>query len=129
MDLLDLDCKVVIISFGSTAVTERWRQETKCPYPTYSDVGRNFYDAVGLASRASAVWNIHTMTYYAEQLAQDKPLPQKFENYEADLDQMGGDFLVSKTGKFQMVHCSKTPVDRPIPSTIIQILRQTSNPK
>lgn len=128
-DMHAFGCKVVVVSFGSVSVSDHWRQETKCHYPVYSDIQRKFYKVVGLTSKPSAVWNIQTMTYYAEQLAQGKSLPQKFGNYEDDPDQMGGDFLVSKNGKYLLAHCSKTPTDRPLPSAITRILRRACHQK
>lgn len=68
-------------------------------------------------------WCISSITYYAEKIAQGRQLPKSYSNIEDDPHQMGGDFVVSNTGHFLLVHCSTVPVDRPTVQRLLEVCK------
>mgnify|MGYP001801755501 FL=1 len=68
-------------------------------------------------------WNIGSVTYYGEQIAQGRQLPKAYSDIEDDPHQMGGDFIISKSGHFLLVHCSTVPTDRPSVDTLLTVFK------
>jgi len=113
----------VVVSFGVLDGAKRWREETECPYKLYIDPDRTLYQYVGLSRSIYKTWNIGSITYYGEQIAQGRQLPKSYSDIEDDPHQMGGDFVLSKDGHFLLVHCSSNPRDRPSVDTLLSVCR------
>ncbi|KAI8486915.1 hypothetical protein Bbelb_354230 [Branchiostoma belcheri] len=116
--------RVMVVSFGSQTGAQRWLQDTSCSYHMLLDQERKLYGAFGLGRSVSKVWSVAALTYYAEQKAAGRTLPNKYENVEDDPHQMGGDFIFDPQGHALMVHCSKVSTDRPEVTTIISVLKE-----
>lgn len=67
-------------------------------------------------------WGLKSVIFYAEQMSQGRQLPKPFENVEDDPHQMGGDFVISGSGRFLLLHCSTNSTDRPSVDTILNVL-------
>lgn len=104
---------IVIVSFGPILGARRWLEETSCPFQMLLDKDRVLYKYVGLLPSLLKTWSVAGITYYAEQIAQGRPLPKPNAEIKDDPQQMGGDFVIGENGHFLLVHCSKTPMDRP----------------
>jgi len=116
--------KVVVVSFGNQTGAEQWLKDTGCNLPLYLDEERLLYCKLGLGRSVGKVWSLSTINYYAEQLAQGRPLPQAVQGVEDDPLQMGGDFTFRMEDRtLVMKHCSKTPKDRPSLTQILQRLK------
>lgn len=102
---------------------KQWLGVTKCPFEMLCDPKRELYQAFGLGRSISKVWSTSSLTYYAEQKAAGRQLPQSFQDIEDDPHQMGGDFIIDKEGKILLLHCSKNPTDRPSVESLIQVIK------
>ena len=118
--------RVVLVTFGVKEGAKLWLQETNCPYDMLCDPDRKLYKAFSLKRLLSKVWHTTALMYYAEQKASGRALLQPYKDIEDDPHQMGGDFVINKEGKLNLIYRSKTPPDRP---SFDQILRSfTENP-
>lgn len=113
-----------MVTFGVKTGAIQWLEDTQSPYDMLMDPDRNIYKFFGLKRSILRVWNISTLTYYAEQLAAERSLPHAIENIEDDPHQMGGDFVLNSSGNLTMIHCSKTPMDRPSVDVLIDHLKE-----
>eukprot|EP00118_Oscarella_pearsei_P025769 m.308741 g.308741 ORF g.308741 m.308741 type:complete len:92 (+) comp44661_c0_seq1:742-1017(+) len=86
------------------------------------DSERKLYRSFGLRQSTSKVWSTSTLTYYAEQKRQGRRLHSLFE--DDDPNQMGGDFIVSKTGQLVLSHCSSSPTDRPSAVELLESIKK-----
>ena len=87
----------------------------------YLDRERNFYQKFSLPKSMKQVWTIKSMTHYAEYVRQGR----KFFNSEEgdDPHQLGGDFVVNKSGVLRFIYRSKSPMDRPALDDLLAVLR------
>ncbi|XP_042218984.1 uncharacterized protein LOC121864128 isoform X1 [Homarus americanus] len=130
LDLLEIEselaaagCHVVVVTFGVMSGAERWRLETACPFPYYTDPSHALYQLLGLKRSVASVWNTATLSYYGAQIAKGIPLPESYTDIEDDPHQMGGDFILDKQSKLQFVYRSKVPNDRPSVDLILTALK------
>ncbi|KAK8749896.1 hypothetical protein OTU49_015116 [Cherax quadricarinatus] len=104
---------------------ERWLDETKCPFPYYSEPSRSLYQLLGLKRSIKNVWNTVTIGYYGAQMAKGISLPKGYTNIKDDPHQMGGDFILDKHSQLKFVYRSKVPADRPSVDLILAALENT----
>lgn len=120
-----LNCKIVVVSFGSAVGVRQWIDASGCTFDVLSDEKREIYSSVGLTKSAVKSWHIEAIKHYAEKIVSEKELPKRFENVDDDPLQMGGDFILDKRGNFALVHRSvKSSLDRPTVDQIIAALRE-----
>lgn len=124
-ELAAAGCHVVVITFGDMSGAERWLDETKCPFPYYSEPSRSLYQLLGLKRSIKNVWNTVTIGYYGAQMAKGISLPKGYTNIKDDPHQMGGDFILDKHSQLKFVYRSKVPADRPSVDLILTALENT----
>lgn len=106
-------CSVVVVTFGEILGAQQWLRDTKCAFPYYTNPDATLYKMLGLKRRTEPVWNCLSLSYYASALVAGVTLPKATEFGKDDPHQMGGDFIVNKSGKLLMAYHSKIPSDRP----------------
>lgn len=111
---------VVVVSFGDRKGALMWRQQTECAFTVLLDSARQLYNLIGFKRSAAKVWCIETMTYYADQLAAGRHLPQPQPDIDDDPHQMGGDIILNGSGSIVYVYRSKSASDRPSVETLLK---------
>ncbi len=119
----------MVISFGSQEGAMNWLDQTGCTFDMFLDEDRQIYTAMGLGISIAKVWSIATLMYYADMKAMGRVLPSAAENIQDDPLQMGGNLVLDCHGNTVLVHCSKTPPDRPTVDSLIDILKDLELPK
>ncbi|KAK7103752.1 hypothetical protein V1264_018589 [Littorina saxatilis] len=122
-----LGAHIVIVSFGLYEGAVKWLKDTKCPFQMLIDSKRQMYQEFGLKRSAFKVWSVECMVYYGEQMRAGKKLPSPYENVHDDVNQMGGDFIVSDKGKLVLCYPSQASTDRPAVNSLLQVLKAGSN--
>ncbi len=104
--------RVLVVSFDRGAALERYRAALALPFAVAADPDRSVYRAYGLVrgSRWQA-WHPRTLLRYVVLTARGMKLQRPTE--DADLLQLGGDFVVDAAGRLRFVHPSARPDDRP----------------
>ncbi len=118
----ELNTKVVIISFGTNVAANTWLQETCTPFELLRDPDRTVYRAYGLERSFLRSWGPKTIWQYIRLLTSGR----KWKGVQGDSAQLGGDFIIDKSGNIKLAYRSIDPTDRPSFETILSIL-QTIN--
>lgn len=119
--------RLVIVSFGVREGAQLWLTEMKCPFPMLLDAQRQIYHMFGLTRSVYKVWSVSCMVYYGEQMRTGNKLPSPYENIHDDVNQMGGDFIMSAEGKLILSHCSQSSTDRPTVDALLSALKTSQS--
>ncbi|CAI9730810.1 Hypothetical predicted protein [Octopus vulgaris] len=122
-DLKALGCDVLLLFFGSQKSIKQWLAETKSSFPSFQDSSKNIYSALGLRRSVKEVFCMKTTQYYAAEMASDGIIPTPYKDFNEDIYQMGGDFIIDQTGKILFTYRSQTPSDRPSAEQILGTLK------
>ena len=115
--------RVAVISFGSTALAQKWIEETKATFQFLIDPERKAYQAFGLEYSLLRSWRPKIWFEYARLIAQGR----KWRGIQGDSGQLGGDFIVDRDGIIQMAYRSLDPADRPTVSFILERLEEINS--
>ncbi|KAK2889977.1 hypothetical protein Q8A73_018277 [Channa argus] len=119
----DLDARsvqVLVVSFGSLEGAQLWLEQTGCSFEMLLDPQRKIYKSFGLGSSYAKVMKFVCLLQYSEYGAVDRDFPDIPFRLLEDIYQMGGDFLLDEAGKVVFSHPSKTPLDSPTVTGILQ---------
>ena len=115
--------RVAIISFGSTTLAQKWIEETKATFQFLIDPEMKSYQAFGLEYSLRRSWSPKILFEYARLMAQGR----KWRGIQGDSGQLGGDFIVDRSGIIRMAYRSHDPADRPSMSDILETLKGISS--
>lgn len=118
---------MVPVTFSTTTAGGQWLQDTRCQYSLLADEDRQLYRKFGLPRTIHEVWSLEMVKMYATKKAQRVKLVPMYE--DDDPYQLGGDFIIDRSGRVIMAHPSTNPVDRPSVEKILMRLDQSSNGK
>ncbi len=105
-----LNAQVLIISFGTLPAVQQWLKATCGSFEVLLDRDRTVYTAYGLERSYWRSRSLRTRWYYFKAwLAGKRSLAAPCE----DTSQLGGDFVVDRSGRLSLVHPSRDPADRP----------------
>lgn len=107
------------MSFGLERQARVWLHETRIPFPLLLDQDRRVYRAYGLTRSALRSWAPRVVWYYVRQVATGRRL----HPIQGDPHQLGGDFIVDRTGIVRFAHRERDPVDRPAVADLLDVLR------
>jgi len=85
---------------------------------------RVVYNAFGLRSSLSGVWNHSALLLYADEGLSGRELPKGDREAGQDLNQLGGDFVLNHSCKVVAAHPSQHSQDRPIPEHFVYRCRR-----
>ena len=117
-------CRVVPVTFSTPVAGDQWIRDTHCRYTLISDEERQLYKMFGLPRSIREVWSLETVKMYAAKKAQGVQLVPMYE--DDDPYQLGGDFIIDRSGSVVMAHPSTNLVDRPSIDKILMTLDQSS---
>jgi len=83
------------------------------------DRDRAVYNAYGLERSWWRSRNLKTRWYYFTAMLRGE---KTGDSHGDDLDQLGGDFIIGKDGKFKLIYPSHDPTDRPPVKILLKIL-------
>ncbi|MBD3334076.1 MAG: redoxin domain-containing protein [Candidatus Eisenbacteria bacterium] len=119
-----LGVRVIVVAYSSPGAARRWI-ESVCPrFPILLDPRREFYAALGFERSYRRALSGRNIRKHARDFLQGK----RSAGREGDPAQMGGDLLLSGTGRVLLLHRSSDPVDRPQPEEILERIRQEDSP-
>ena len=115
------DTRVLIVSFGTLPAVQAWMRENCAYFTVLLDRERQVYNAYELERSYWRSRNLRTRWYYfTAKLRGEKD----GDSHGDDLDQLGGDFIIGKDGRFKLVHPSHDPTDRPSVELLLKTLEE-----
>ena len=123
-EIKELGFNVVVVSFAPMDRLSGYIERLKLPFPVFSDESRKLYQAFELRRGSFfQVWNLRALKRYKELLSKGRKLQKPAE--EDDLYQLGGDFLLGKSGAIIYRYPSRGPEDRPSAEVILNAVRSS----
>jgi alkyl hydroperoxide reductase subunit AhpC len=119
-EFAELDTRILIISFGTFPAVQQWLQETCGDFTVLLDRERTVYSAYGLERSYWRSRNLKTRWVYFKAWLAGK---ETHDSHGDDTSQLGGDFIVDKSGNFQFIHPSHDPTDRPSVDILLDVLK------
>jgi len=115
--------RVILISFGTNQMAQSWITETNSDFQFLLDPEKKAYRAYGLQRSLLRSWKPKIWFEYAKLLSQGR----KWRGIQGDSGQLGGDFIIDKSGIMRIAYRSIDPADRPAVSHILTILDDPRN--
>jgi AhpC/TSA antioxidant enzyme len=111
--------EVLVISFEPAERLPSYRLQHGWPFPVVSDPQRTAYQAVGLGSAGwGRLLGPKVVARYAGLMLRGyRPRPS-----DADVHQLGGDFVIDAAHRLVYVHRSVDPADRPPAADLVRAL-------
>ena len=117
---------MLVVSFAPLPQLAAFLKENPQPFPVVADPERHAYRAFGLAAaslggffRPGVVWRFLKLIFRGW-------LPKRpAEN--ADIWQLGGDFVLDRDGKVVYSHASKDAADRPSAAELLAEMRKAAS--
>jgi len=103
------NARVTIISFASTTLARKWIEETQANFQILIDPEMKSYQAFGLEYSLARSWSPKIWFEYARLMAHGR----KWRGIQGDSGQLGGDFIIDRSGIIRMAYRSHDPADRP----------------
>jgi hypothetical protein len=110
--------RVMLISFGTNQLAQSWIAETNSDFQFLLDPKKNAYRAYGLGRSLLRSWKPKIWFEYAKLLSRGR----KWRGIQGDSGQLGGDFIIDRTGIIRMAYRCIDPADRPAISYILTLL-------
>jgi peroxiredoxin len=104
-----LDVEVLVLTFGTLPLAQAWLEETCSPFHLLLDPERTVYRTYGLERSLWRSWTLKTVWRYVGLLTAG----HRWRGIQGDSTQLGGDFVVDRSGIVRLVHRSHDPTDRP----------------
>ena len=124
-EIKQLGGEVLVVSFTPPNKVAAHIAKYPQPFPVVSDPTRAGYQTFALGKtspgallRLGIVW--HYLRLIFRGWIPNRPDP------DADLWQLGGDFILDRDGRLRYAHPSKDPSDRPDRAKLLDALRQTA---
>jgi hypothetical protein len=100
--------QVLVIAFQESGL-EAWAQQADIGFPILVDKNRQVYRAYGLRRSIWGSWHPRNLLFYAKRFLRGESIPR----VRADPNQLGGDFLISQSGRLGWRHPAQDALDRP----------------
>lgn len=122
-EIAELDGRIAVISFASPEQLARFAGRLRHPYLWLADPDRASYRELGLGRRGlRAVLPLRVFWDYLRFTLQGKI----WRPEQADVAQMGGDFVFDRDGNLTMSHVSRASDDRPPVEDVMVAFRRAS---
>lgn len=109
------DAALLLVSFTGGYWAEAWQSQMQVPYPLLVDSTRAVYRAYGLRANLLGGVGLKITAYYLRRFFQTGKLPRVW----GDPAQLGGDFIVDRSGIIRYIHRSVDATDRPSVETLL----------
>jgi len=116
--------RIVLICFSTQERVSQWWHEVGLPEETFlmlfdRSPTRDLYARYGMRCSASSSWSPGTLLWYAGQIRQGN---YRLRRLRENTSQLGGDFLLSRSGTVLLAHPSQTPIDRVQVSSLLSCI-------
>ena len=116
------DAEVVLVTFTSTPELERYVRWTGIEMVTLIDPDRSTYRAYGLGSAGFwQIWGLTNLKRSVQILAGRKLTA--IRRPTEDTRQLGGDFVIDRSGTLTWGHRAEGPADRPTVQALVDAVR------
>lgn len=113
---------MVLISFGTTQMAQAWIAETQTDFQFLLDPEMKSYQAYELDRSLLRSWSPKIWFEYARLMIRGR----KWRGIQGDSGQLGGDFIIDRSGIIRLAYRSFDPADRPKVSDILKLLDDTN---
>ncbi len=116
-----LGAKVLVVTFEAGPMAMAYVEESGLRWPLLVDESRDLYTAYGMhRGRWSNILGWSSLWVYAKLLLRGRRLKRS----SGDVQQLGGDVLISPEGIVRLHHVGSGPAERPPVSLLLNNLRQ-----
>lgn len=123
VELERLRAAVLVVTFEQRWRAEAYAQQSAFPWPLLLDADRSLYRTYGLErgsfAQVLSPWN---WWRYIQVLTHGRALQRP----TGDVYQLGGDVLIDPAGIVRLHHRSRSPVDRPAVSDLLDLVRRSA---
>jgi peroxiredoxin len=116
-----LNARILLIGFEPADRARAWMREGKITFPFLIDPDRAVYRAYGLKRSVLRSWHPRNLWFYFRRILRGESIPR----FEADPNQMGGDFVIDPNKVVRLAYYSKDATDRPSVEQLLSILGNT----
>jgi peroxiredoxin len=95
-------------------------EETCSPFHLLLDPERTVYRAYGLERSLRRSWTLKTIWQYVKLMAAGR----RWRGIQGDSTQLGGDFVVDRSGIVRLAYRSHDPTDRPSVDQLLGVFNQ-----
>ena len=99
-------------------MAQAWIAETQTDFQFLFDHEKKAYQVYGLERSLLRSWSPKIWLEYAKLLSQGR----KWRGIQGDSCQLGGDFIIDRSGIIRMAYRSYDPADRPAVDQILEVL-------
>jgi hypothetical protein len=114
-----LGTQVLIVGFQEAQISRLWLERSGVSFPFLLDQDRKIYHAYGLGRSVWRSWHPRNLWSYFKKMLAGQGLPR----ITADPNQMGGDFIVDRSGVVRLAYFSHDATDRPDVEHLLSVLR------
>jgi peroxiredoxin len=113
-----LGAGILLLTFCTRPAAQAYLAEMKVPFDLLLDTRRDVYRRYGLERSFWRSWTPKLIWRYAHQLA----TKGQFRRSRGDPTQLGGDFIIDRTGIVRLAYRSRTALDRPSAAQLLDEL-------
>jgi hypothetical protein len=119
-----LGISVLVLTFESRAMAERYARETELEWPLLIDASRAAYRDYGMRRGAAwEIWNPVWWGRYIELMVRGRRLHAP----TGDVYQLGGDVLIDPVGRIALHRVERGPADRPPVEHLLEPVRREAS--
>jgi peroxiredoxin len=119
-EINQLNTNIVAVSFGTPYWANAWLEETQAPFQVWLDPKKESYKLYGMTSSTLRAWGPQNLWFYTQAYMRG----EKSKGNRGSTDQMGGNFIIDKSGIVRFAYPSKSPTDRPKISDLVETLKK-----
>jgi peroxiredoxin len=125
-DIQSLGGEVLVVSFAPPRNIAAYLAETPQPFPMVSDPERKTYDTFSLGkTRLLAFLRPDVLWHYLRLIFRGWKPKRPYE--DADVWQLGGDFVLDRAGRLAYAHPSRDAADRPTKDELLTAMRNAAS--
>ncbi len=113
--------QVFLVGFEPERRARGWLRRFEIGFPFLLDPEREVYGAFGLERSFWRAWHPRNLWSYTKRFITTGKLPEVFE---ADPNQLGGEFIIDAQGLLRLAYYSTDPTDRPSVASLLEVLRE-----
>ena len=119
-----LNTKIFLIGFEPEKRARDWMKTGGINFSFLIDLHRSVYRTYELKRSIFRSWHPRSLWFYAQRSLRGESIPR----FRADPNQMGGDFVIDRSGYIRLAYYGKDATDRPSVDMLLGVLRNV-NPR
>lgn len=124
-EIQQLGGDVLVVTFATVPQLAEFVAAFPLPFPVVADVDRRLYQAFELGSTSPrGLMRLRVMWHYLKLMLRGWIPGRPAEN--ADIWQLGGDFILDREGRVRYAHPSADPSDRPSNDVLLSEMRKAA---